>query len=151
MSRTSPAEPGDSILVTAPEQGSPSFVVNLPAQSISASANIAISSRRSIRVVPVPDAYPYRRLERVTIGKVVSHGEPYYSSEAKRMGIEGTVELKSNIGPGGEIASIKAVSGPPLLVAAAISAMRDWRYEPTLIDGTPIPVQADVTMVFRLR
>ena len=45
---------------------------------------------------------------------------------------------------------MKLVSGNPLLVTAAFDAVRQWKYQPTLLDGTPIPVEMHVTVHFRL-
>jgi periplasmic protein TonB len=142
--------PGRSILVTAPPAGSPPFLVNLSDEAVSASAAVAISSRRSFMVRPISGSYS-SRAERVMIGSLVSHGEPFYPTEARRKRIEGTVELRALIGPRGEIASVEVVSGPPLLAAAALEAVRDWRYEPTFINGDPIALQNQITIVFRLR
>jgi outer membrane biosynthesis protein TonB len=45
---------------------------------------------------------------------------------------------------------VTAVSGPRLLSSAAITAVREWRYEPTFIDGDPAETRAEITIVFRL-
>jgi len=94
---------------------------------------------------------PYApRAERVIIGKLVSHGEPYYPAEARRRHVEGIVEISAVVGSRGEITSADVVAGPPLLAAAAVEAIRDWRYEPTFINGDPVQVRNDIILVFRL-
>jgi TonB family protein len=80
----------------------------------------------------------------------VSHSDPFYPTEARGKKIEGSVELRAMFGLSGGIANIKAISGPPILTAAAEAALREWRYEPTFINGDPVETQADITMVFRL-
>jgi TonB family protein len=138
-----------SILVNAPDPGSPPFFVNLPGEAISASGAIAISARRTLEVLP--RGAGYSRSERVVIGKLISHGEPFYPVEARNHHIEGNVELRARVGRTGQIISVTPVSGPRLLSSAAMTAVREWRYEPTFVDGDPAETLADITVVFRLR
>ena len=148
-----PAEPSDygrSILVNAPAPGSPPFFVNLPGEAVSASSSVAISARRSIQVPPRADASGYGS-ERVIIGKLMAHSDPFYPAEAANKRIEGIVELHALIGRSGQIVKVTPVSGPDVLVAAGVTAVHEWRYEPTFINGDPVETNVDVTMVFRSR
>jgi TonB family protein len=140
---------GRTILVNAPEPGSPPFFVNLPNDAVSASTAIAISTQRSIVIAPRRGSDG--RSERVVIGKLVSHSEPFYSREARSKGIEGSVELRLRIGRTGQVIGVTPIRGPSELMSAAVAAVREWRYEPTFLDGDPAETQADVTMVFRAR
>jgi TonB family protein len=140
---------GRSILVNAPEPGSQPFVVNLPGEAVSASAGIAISARRTLEVQPRSSAAASGS-ERVIIGSLVSHSEPFYPAEARKQRIEGSVELRARVGRTGEVIGVTPVSGPGLLSAAAVTAVREWRYAPTYINGDPVETLADVTIVFRL-
>jgi len=54
------------------------------------------------------------------------------------------------IGADGNIQSVQPVSGPEPLVAAAVTAVREWRYGPTLFEGRRVPVHDDISFVFRL-
>ena len=140
---------GHSILVNAPEPGSPPFVVNLPSETVSASSSVAISVQRSIQVPPRAGT-GYSRPERVVIGRLISHGEPFYPAEARNQRLQGSAQVHATIGRTGHFISVRAVNGPSLLASAAITAIREWRYEPTFIDGDPVETQAEITMVFRL-
>ncbi len=140
---------GHSILVNAPEPGSPPFAVNLPSETVSASSNVAISVQRSIQVPPRTGTR-YARPQRVLIGRLISHGEPFYPPEARNRRLEGAVQVHATIGRTGHVIGVRAVSGPSLLASAAMTAIREWRYEPTFIDGDPVETQAEITMVFRL-
>jgi TonB family protein len=140
-----------SILVNAPEAGNPTFFVNLPSETVSASGNIAISVQRSIEIAPRKFASSYVRAERVVIGKLMSHSEPFYPADARNRRIEGSVELRARIGRAGGVLDVTQIAGSPVLGAAAVTALRDWRYAPTYIDGDPAETQADVTIFFRLR
>jgi TonB family protein len=136
-----------SILVNPPGPGGRPFYVNLPAETISASAAIAISAQRTLQIQPSASG----RSERVVIGILKSHSEPFYPVEARKQRIEGSVELRARVGRTGQIIGVTPVSGPGLLASAATAAVREWRYEPTFIDGDPVETQADITIVFRLQ
>src|ERR1700719_1614392 len=138
--------PRHSILVTAPGPGGHPFYVNLPGEAISASPAIAISARRTLEILPSASG----RSERVVIGKLISHSEPFYPAEARNRRIEGSVELRARVGRTGQIIALTPVSGAGLLTSAALTAVREWRYEPTFIDGDPAETVADITIVFRL-
>lgn len=138
-----------SILVNAPEPGSAPFVVNFSNEAVSASGAIAMSARRSLEILPRSAASG--RSERVVIGKLIVHGEPFYPAEARSRRIEGSVELRAKVGRTGQIVGVTPVSGPWLLFPAAVAAVREWRYEPTYVNGDPVETLADVTIVFRLR
>jgi TonB family protein len=86
----------------------------------------------------------------VIIGKLISHSEPFYPVEARKQHIEGSVELRARVGRTGQIIGVTPVSGPGLLTSAAATAVREWRYEPTYVDGDPAETLADITIVFRL-
>jgi TonB family protein len=136
-----------SILVNPPGLGGQPFYVNLPAEAISASPAIAISARRTLQISPSASG----RSERVVIGRLKSHSDPFYPVEARKQRIEGSVELQARVGRTGQIIGVAPVSGPGLLASAAASAVREWRYEPTFIDGDPVETQANITIVFRLQ
>ncbi len=136
-----------SILVNPPGPGGRPFHVNLPAEAISASPAIAISAQRTLQIQPNASG----RSERVVIGKLISHSAPFYPVEARNQRIEGSVELRARVGRTGQIIGVTPVSGPGLLASAAAAAVREWRYEPTFIDGDPVETLADITIVFRLQ
>ncbi len=139
-----------AILVNAPEPGSRPFFVNLPGEAVSASGAIAISARRTLEIPP-RSSMAASGSQRVVIGKLISHGEPFYPAEARRRGIEGSVELRARVGRTGEVIGVTPLRGPSLLFPAAVNAIREWRYEPTYVNGDPAETLADVTIVFRLQ
>jgi TonB family protein len=140
-----------SILVNAPAPGNPAFFVNLTNEAVGASQWVAISAARSVWIGPKPNPDGFGRAERVTIGRLLSHSEPFYPQEARAQRLEGSVVLRATFGRTGTPVKVTPVSGPSLLASAAMSAVREWRYAPTFIDGDPVETQADITMVFRLR
>ena len=87
------------------------------------------------------DVKPPRELLRVP---------PVYSSIARTAHVEGTVEIDAIIDENGNIVHARAVSGPGLLIASALEAVMKWKYEPTYLDGTPVPIEMRVTVHFSL-
>jgi protein TonB len=64
--------------------------------------------------------------------------------------IQGTVELRAIISRTGTIENLTVLRGPAMLVAAAVQAVKQWRYRPYLLNGEPIEVETEVTVNFTL-
>lgn len=143
-------EPRDAIPAGAAVIGSPTFPLELPEEAVSASASVAITSRRSIPMPPgnVPHKPP--RDTNLSVGKLIRHVGPFYPPDAKQQHVEGIVRLHAVIGTDGMIRSLVPMSGPPLLVRAAMNAVNEWRYDPTLLDGHPIETQDEIRLIFRV-
>ena len=75
---------------------------------------------------------------------------PEYPDVARLAGIEGDVVLRILVGRDGTVHDINPVSGPPVLARAAMRAVEQWRYAPTLVNGRPVGVITSVTLAFRL-
>jgi periplasmic protein TonB len=75
---------------------------------------------------------------------------PVYPQIAKTAHISGTVVLHAIIGADGTVQDLQYISGPPLLMRAAMDAVRQWRYKPTLLNGEPTAVDTTVSVVFTL-
>jgi len=76
--------------------------------------------------------------------------KPAYPPLAKQARIQGVVKLNAIIGKDGAIQDLKAVSGHPLLVPAALEAVRQWLYKPTLLNGEPVEVVTVIDVNFTL-
>jgi outer membrane biosynthesis protein TonB len=148
-SRARMEESQTTMLVTAPSEGSRPIVLTLPERAISASPSFAISSQRSITVPPEPGAESFHRPKRLRVGELIFHVEPRFPRGGGRDGPENTIKLRATVGDGGRIIDIKAISGPPTLFPAAMSAIREWKYRPTILNGQPIRTQEDILIVFR--
>jgi TonB family protein len=133
----------------ASQMGNSQFLLNLPDTPVSASASVAITARRSIQVAPENAAQTTQQGQNVQIGQLFYRVEPFYPPDAKRQGIEGTVEVRATVGRDGRIRSVQASNGPPQLAEAAVNAVREWRYKPTLLNGQPIESDVDVKITFR--
>ncbi|MGH9734557.1 MAG: TonB family protein [Candidatus Acidiferrales bacterium] len=84
------------------------------------------------------------------MGKLAHRVDPGYPEEALSQHIEGAVQLRATISAEGHVDSVSVVSGDPTLASAAVDAVRQWRYAPTLIDGNPVPIEQAITITFSL-
>jgi len=76
---------------------------------------------------------------------------PVYPASAEKQGVEGTVILRAVIGTSGQMLSLSPYNdADPGLTSAAMEAVSQWRYEPTLLNGVPVEVVTTITVVFRL-
>jgi periplasmic protein TonB len=76
--------------------------------------------------------------------------EPAYPPLARQARISGTVRMSAVIATDGKISSLRVLSGHPLLVNAAVDAVKRWVYSPTLLNGVPVEVITDITVTFTL-
>jgi periplasmic protein TonB len=76
--------------------------------------------------------------------------QPEYPPLAMQAHIWGTVVVDAVIDEHGNVVGARAVSGHPLLIAAALKAVLQWKYEPTLLNGTPVAVEMEVNVNFKL-
>jgi len=90
------------------------------------------------------------RISQMMEGNLVHQVQPQYPSLARQAGIQGIVVLQAVIDGEGRIANLRVVSGPPLLRAAALDAVGQWRYRPYYLNGQPIEVETQVTVNFTL-
>jgi TonB family protein len=132
----------------AAEAPTPSFLT-LPEEAVSSSSSIAISSRRS---VPMSSGFnpQTQSSKNLLAGRLLKRVNPSFPQDAMQQRIAGTVQLHAVIAEDGRVLSVEPVSGPPLLVEAAVTAVRQWRYGPTLFNGHRIQIQEDIRLVFRL-
>jgi TonB family protein len=75
---------------------------------------------------------------------------PVYPREAKAARVQGKVSLQVHIGKDGHVVSASVISGDPLLTPAALEAVRQWLYRPTLMNGVPVDVNTQVDVNFTL-
>jgi protein TonB len=102
----------------------------------------------------LPDAPPPTQAVRVggqiKEPKKLKNVNPTYPDIAKQARVQGVVILECTISPQGKVTDVKILRGIPLLDAAAIEAVKQWVYTPTLLNGVPVPVIMTVTVNFRL-
>jgi protein TonB len=85
---------------------------------------------------------------RVQPGQLISRKEPDYPKLARQTGVKGTVELDAIVGADGKVKSARVVSGHPMLQRAAVDAVMQWVYRPTLLNGRPVESQTRIVLNF---
>jgi protein TonB len=86
----------------------------------------------------------------VEAAKQIYAPAPEYPPLAKMARIQGTVRLQAIIAKDGTIKDLTVLSGHPLLAPAALAAVRQWRYQPTLLNGEPVEVETEIDVIFTL-
>lgn len=86
----------------------------------------------------------------VTEGLLIHKVQPVYPVLAREARIQGTVVLTALIAKDGTIQNLRVISGKPMLAPAAIDAVKQWRYKPYLLNGTPVEIETTVTVNFNL-
>ena len=131
----------------------PSQPEPVPEKSRAPEASTLSGSKASNASPPVSDlvnkrvSLPPDISQNLLLKKVV----PTYPPLATKARIHGEVVLDVDISKEGTVESLRAVSGHPMLIPAAIDAVKNWRYKPYLVDGKPVPVQTQVTVNFALK
>jgi periplasmic protein TonB len=87
----------------------------------------------------------------VELAKQIFAPSPEYPQIAKMARVQGVVRLAAIINENGTIQDLKLISGPPLLVKAAMDAVSRWRYQPTLLNGDPVQVDTEIDVNFTLQ
>lgn len=86
----------------------------------------------------------------VAEGNLVNKVEPQYPQMAKVAHVQGDVVLQALISKNGAIENLRAVSGHPILIQAAMEAVKQWRYRPYLLNGEPVEVETTITVKFHM-
>ncbi len=99
---------------------------------------------------PPPPTQAVRVGGQIKEPKKVHNVNPAYPDIAKQARVQGIVILECTISPQGKVTDVKVLRGIPLLDQAAIDAVKQWTYTPTLLNGVPVPVIMTVTVNFKL-
>lgn len=100
---------------------------------------------------PKPDTQsPLRVPSTVLQGRAIDRRTPVYPRMAVQIKLEGSVSVEVVISPEGRVEAARAVSGHPLLKPSAVEAAHLWRFQPTLLNGSPVRVTGIITFVFKL-
>jgi len=93
------------------------------------------------RIIRISSLQPARLIHKV---------EPIYPEMAKRMRVEGAVQVEAIVATDGHMRDLRVVSGHHLLIPAALEAVRQWIYQPTVLNGEKVEVSAPITVNFIL-
>src|ERR1700689_5068041 len=108
--------------------------------------SIALTSLAASQVGPPT----VRVVDNVMSGRLMKRVPPVYPPLARQARIQGTVILKVQITKSGDVANIQLVSGHPMLAPAAIEAVKQWKYDPYVLNGESVEVETDVAVNFTL-
>lgn len=111
------------------------------------------SEQDSVKPQPVPATPAVQRLRvssGVLEGNLVNKVEPQYPQMAKIAHVQGYVVLQSLISKQGTVENLRAISGHPILLQAAMDAVRQWRYRPYILNGQPVEVESTITVRFHM-
>lgn len=101
------------------------------------------TSRRAEPTAPAPvggDVKP---------AKLVKSVPPIYPDMARNQHLSGSVQIDASIGADGNVGAMKVLSGPTLLHQAALTAVKQWKFQPAELDGKPTAMHLTVTVQFR--
>src|SRR5262249_19206702 len=99
---------------------------------------------------PQPSAAPLHVSQGVLAARLIRKVIPAYPPLARQPRVQGTVRLFGTVDRDGTIQNLQVLSGHPLLVEAALAAVRQWVYRPTLLNGEPVQVLAPIDVTFTL-
>jgi protein TonB len=118
---------------------------NIPGQEILGSSGPAVP--------PAPKLATPPRIKQggtVTAASIINQTRPVYPTLAMQARIQGNVVLHAIIDKDGGVAQLEVISGHPLLVQAALDAVKQWRYRPTLLNEEPVEVDTTITVTFTM-
>ena len=99
---------------------------------------------------------PPARIQRTRVGgqvqeaRIITRPNPVYPPLARQARIQGRVVLHAIIDKEGRVSELQVVSGHPLLVKAALDAVQNWRYQPTILNQEPVEVDTTIDVNFVL-
>jgi protein TonB len=102
--------------------------------------------------IPVAALVPKRiRVSQGVIqGQCIHKVEPIYPKIALSARIQGQVLLRAVINKNGEVTELQVISGHPMLIPAAVEAVKQWRYRPYLLNGEAVEVETTITVTFNI-
>ena len=106
---------------------------------------------------PEPPAPPPASTGPIRVGGSVEHANlvfqamPTYPPLARQARVQGAVIMEATISKEGTVLDLRVIKGHPLLDAAAIEAVRQWRYKPTMLNGEAVDVITTITVNFALQ
>jgi len=143
------AEPDSTpVLISVAASGSGPFRLMAPETAVSATSSVAVSSQATILVPREVGMDAAQESKRLQLGALVFRVDPQYPKRIGRGEVE-IVKLLATVGENGQVTNVQQLSGSSPFATAAISAIREWKYSPTLFDGRPVKTEEKITVAFR--
>ncbi|HET7205173.1 MAG TPA: TonB family protein [Terriglobales bacterium] len=109
-----------------------------------------IISSTPVAVPKVATPQRVRVSQGVSQGLLIKKVQPPYPPLARQARIQGQVLLQAEISKDGTIQNLRLISGHPMLAPSAIEAVKQWRYKPYYLNGEPVEVETQITVIFSL-
>ena len=130
----------------AVEDKSSSVILTAPTAE---SSSAGVSEQAALRA-KAPVAERVRVSQGVTQGLIINKVSPVYPDVARTSRVQGQVVLRAVIGKDGSVENLQVISGHPMLTQAALDAVKQWKYRPYILQGRPVEVETQVTVIFQL-
>jgi hypothetical protein len=139
-----------NVLIPSAENGKLVRAV-LPRKSITGSPSVAITSQLSVLIPPAERSTAAdRETAKLQAGDLISYVVPRQPRPGDHYKSMETVRVRATIGSDGRVTDVKPINGPTFLLSSVVSAVRQWRFHPTLLNGAPVRAEDDVTIEFLL-
>jgi len=102
--------------------------------------------------LPRAESTPVALRPHVELRKATLDGRPRvpYPPAAAQWRVSGTVRVEAIVRTDGRLRNVRGVAGPPLLLEPTVNAVKEWRYQPAMLDGSPVEEPVTIEVVFRL-
>lgn len=154
-------DPPDVAGPAGPQGNETGVVGSIPGMSEPSAVIRSIIETAHRAAVPPPAPVAERPVERppqrivmggnVLSGRLLRSVTPVYPAIARQVRVQGMVRIAAVIGTDGRIRELRVVSGHPLLIQPALDAVRQWVYQPTLLNGVPVEVDSTIDVTFTLQ
>jgi TonB family protein len=115
-----------------------------------ATCTSALALRMDVKAPASDSKAPAKIKVKVTDLTILHKVVPVYPEDAKKDRVSGSVVLAATIGKDGAVEQLHVVSGPEALQQSAMDAVRQWTYQPYLLNGDPIEVETTITVIYTL-
>jgi protein TonB len=131
--------------------GAPAVLADIGLQLMQVERPAPAPSLNTPATAPRPSVTePVQVSSALQAAKIIKRVVPQYPALARQARISGTVKLMGIITKDGTVQRLQVLSGHPLLQKAALDAVSQWRYQPTILDGQPVEVIAPIDVIFTL-
>ena len=98
--------------------------------------------------LPKPAPGTIRISQGVSQGLLIKKVQPVYPAIARQIHRQGSVQLLATIDKAGNTAKVQLLTGDQMLARAAVDAVKQWKYRPYLLNGSPVEIETQITVVF---
>ncbi len=109
-----------------------------------------ISGLVSTNPVRTPVLRTMKVSQGVSQGLIVKRVPPDYPMQARQLRLEGAVQVEATISKDGNVTNVKVLGGHPILARAATDAIKQWKYKPYMLNGTPVEIETQIIINFKL-